>query len=96
MTGQNLGGWVFIIVGLIHALFADPIGRYHARRIKANARPFQKFTFFLGLVLALLGVAHRIRHFLMNTVPALFHSFCGKVCGKGALRSYKFLKILYF
>jgi hypothetical protein len=31
-----------------------------------------------------------------DTVPQLFHRSCGKVCGKGALESYKFLKILYF
>jgi hypothetical protein len=33
---------------------------------------------------------------LADIVPALFHRSCGKACGKGALESYKFLKILYF
>jgi hypothetical protein len=33
---------------------------------------------------------------LFVTVPALFHRSCGKACGKAALGSYKFLKILYF
>jgi hypothetical protein len=31
-----------------------------------------------------------------DIVPAFFHRSCGKACGKAALRSYKFLKILYF
>jgi hypothetical protein len=33
---------------------------------------------------------------LTDTVPLLFHRSCGKVCGKAALKSYKFLRILYF
>jgi hypothetical protein len=28
--------------------------------------------------------------------PGFFHRSCGKACGKAALRSYKFLRILYF
>jgi hypothetical protein len=33
---------------------------------------------------------------LADTVPGFFHRSCGKACGKAALGSYKFLKILYF
>jgi hypothetical protein len=31
-----------------------------------------------------------------DTISGFFHRSCGKVCGKAALESYKFLKILYF
>jgi hypothetical protein len=55
MTADKFGGWLFIIIGLILAVIADPIGRHHASLFKTNARFHQKFTFYGGLFSVLLG-----------------------------------------
>jgi hypothetical protein len=56
MTGDRLGGLFIIIIGLYLVLFADPIGRLNAKVDKSNPRPYQKFTFFGGLLTILIGI----------------------------------------
>lgn len=56
MTGDRLAGLIAIILGLIFALCGDAIGRHHASLFKSNPRPFQKFAFFGGLAIALIGI----------------------------------------
>jgi hypothetical protein len=56
MSDDRLGGLFVIIIGLILAVFADAIGRLDARIYKTNAKPFQKITFFGGLLGILIGI----------------------------------------
>lgn len=56
MTDDRLAGVFVIIAGLIFSVFADPIGRHHARLLKTNPRPHQMMTFFGGLLAILMGI----------------------------------------
>jgi uncharacterized membrane protein YhdT len=56
MTGDKSGVWLTIIVGLVLAVFADPIGRYQAKGLTDNPRPFQMIVFFAGLLAIIIGI----------------------------------------
>ncbi len=55
MSGDK-AGWFFILVGLILAVFADPIGRLKAKGLPGAVKPFQAITFFGGLCVVIVGI----------------------------------------